>query len=538
MVSLFGYQLVRKKDEDLKSFVNKEEDDGATSVQASGGAGAITQYTDVDGNAKTEAELISRYRQIALQPEVEYAIDEIVNEAVASDENEVVTINLDNVEENLLGEKTKKIVTEEFKNIINILNFNNVAYEIFRRWVIDGRMYYHVVINEKNPAEGIQELRYIDPRKIKKIREFKNVKTENNLIVKQDVNEYFMYNETGFNEKKSIVNSNYGSMKGLRIANDSIIHCTSGLMDENNKIVYSYLHKALRPMNMLRSLEDATIIYHLSRAPERRVFYVDVGNLPKAKAEQHLNEVMTRFKNKLVYDQSTGMIKDDRKHMTMLEDFYLARRDGSKGTEISTLGGGQTLQNQLESLEYFLKKLYKALNIPTSRLEDSSGFSIGRSSEITRDEVKFAKFIARLRKRFSMVFLAALEKQLVLKGILTIEEWEEVKNQISFDFKIDNHFSELKQMDIMMSRMDVLERVDNFTGKYFSKEWIRKNVLYQSEEEIEEMDEEMDEEMEKEDAAMPPQEALPPPPEEQEKKPTKPPEQVLKIKHEIPSSNK
>jgi hypothetical protein len=489
--SLFGFAFTRKSEQkELPSFVPRQEDEGAILLSA---GGAYGQYVDIEGTAKNEAELITRYRELAKEAEVEYAIDEIINEAVASDENDVVEINTDGLEG--YSETIKKKLRDEFNEIKELLDINNISYEMFRRWYIDGRIYYHVLIDESKPTEGIQELRYIDPRKLKKVRELVKdphpSSTANTMPTKFTKNEYYIYSENGFTSKNDTgtAQGNY-DVKAIKIAKDSIIYSTSGLMDENNKFTLSYLHKALRPYNQLRSLENSLIIYRLVRAPERRVFYIDVGDLPPAKAEQYLRDMMVKHKNRLVYDAANGEVRDDRKHMTMLEDYWFPRR-GDKNTEISTLQGGQNL-GDLADLDYFLQKLYKSLNIPTSRLEPSQGFSIGRPSEITRDEIKFQKFIKRLRRRFSMLLYDALETQLLLKNIISEDEWPEIRNNVFFEFAVDDHFIEMKNQDLLNSRIDLLDRATPYLGTFFSSEFLKKDVLQQTDEDIERIQKEMD----------------------------------------------
>ena len=492
MAELFGFQIRRKSEEpeqtkNEKSFVPPTEDDGAVVVSAGGVYGT---YVDLEGSAKTEAELVAKYRTMAMHPEVDFAIDDIINEAIVTDVNEdVCSIVLDDIE---YSENIKNIIREEYDNVLEMLNFKNRAYEIFRQWYVDGRLYYHAVIDTENPQDGIKELRFIDPRKIRKVREVKKSKDPGSQISLQRVKqEYYLYNEKGFNTNQQ---SNSTGTQGVRIAKDSIIHCTSGLMDVNSSLVLSYLHKAIKPLNNLRTLEDATIIYRVSRAPERRIFYIDVGNLPKMKAEQYLRDMMVKHKNKVVYDATTGEIRDDRKFMTMLEDYWLPRREGGRGTEITTLPGGQ-LTGELSDVEYFQKKLYQSLNVPVSRLIQESTFNLGRSTEITRDEVKFSKFVDRIRNRFSALFLKTLEKQLMLKGIINSEDWEQMQNWIKFDYARDNFFAELKDIDIMRERVQILRDMEDSAGKYYSHAWIRKNILQQTDDEIEEIDAEIQEEM-------------------------------------------
>jgi hypothetical protein len=484
---LFGYEIIRKKTEQQEavSFTPKETDDGAMVITAGGTFGT---YLDMEGSAKTEAELVVKYREMALQPECEKAIDEVTNEAIVKEgDDQIVTINLDDVTE--LSDKIKKLISDEFSHISRLLNFNNFGYEIFRRWYIDGRLYYHVIIDENNPEKGIQELRYIDPRKIRKVRILTRER-RGMAFINRNAAEFFVYNERGFKATSSTGMDN----QGLRISPDSILHVTSGLMDKDGKLVLSYLHKAIKPMNQLRILEDATVIYRISRAPERRVFYIDVGQMPKMKAEQHLRDMMIRHKNRLIYDAATGEVRDDRKFATMLEDYWLPRREGQNGTEITTLPSGQNL-GKLEDVEYFEKKLYRSLGVPVSRLNpEQSGFNLGRSAEITRDELTFQKFVNRLRLRFSIVFLNALEKQLILKKIFTQTDWDSIKDKIHFNYSRDNYFAELKDSEILINRLSVLERIQPFVGQYYSKDFVKKKVLNQSDEDVDEMSKQMDQE--------------------------------------------
>lgn len=483
-IELFGF-TIGKKDEETKpnvvSFAPPPNDDGTLAV-AEGGVYGTT--VDVNNTAKNEAQLITRYREMASQPECERAVDDIVNEAIVGTEYDApVSIVLDNVEE--MDDQIKDRIREEFDEILNMLHFHNRAYDIFRNWYVDGRLYYHIMIDTKQPRAGIQELRFIDPRKIKKVRVEKR-DNQNNVtkeIFNKKYSEYFVYSAKGIT----------AGNQGIKIATDSIAYCHSGIMDQNNKMILSYMHKAVKPLNQLRMLEDATVIYRLARAPERRIFYIDVGNLPKAKAEQYLRDMMVKHKNKLVYDANTGEVRDDRKFLTMLEDYWLPRREGGKGTEISTLPGGQNL-GEIEDVQYFQRKLYQSLNVPMSRLEADNSFNLGRASEITRDELKFSKFIARLRYRFSELFHILLERQLLLKGIITKQEWNDIKGKIYYDFLEDNHFSELKNAEIMRERLNTLRDIDEYVGKYYSTEWVRKNVLMQTEDEIEEINGQIDQE--------------------------------------------
>lgn len=485
-MQLFGFEIKRKNEEPLESFAPEVKDDGAVIVAAGGAYGT---YIDLDGTARTEAELVSKYREISQQPEIEMAIDDIVNEAIDTDADDVVEINTDKIK---YSDAVKTRIREEFNNVLDLLNFQNEAYEIFKRWYVDGRLYYHIIIDEKNPRAGIQELRYLDPRKIRKVREVKK-QPRGPIVVQSTKREYYVYNDRSFlpaGGNAGLAQDN-NSTAGLRISTDSILHCTSGLMDKNNQMVYSYLQKAIKPLNQLRTLEDATVIYRISRAPERRIFYIDVGNLPKAKAEQYLRDMMVRHKNRLVYDAVTGEVRDDRKYMTMLEDYWLPRREGNRGTEITTLPAGQNL-GEMQDVQYFQRKLFQSLNVPMSRLEPgSAGFNLGRAAEISRDEVKFTKFVGRLRRRFSHLLMKALEKQLILKGVVSEADWPELANQINFDFEIDNHFEEFKQAEVLQNRIQLLNQVMPYIGRYYSDMWIRKNILRQSDEDIAEMMDEM-----------------------------------------------
>jgi len=497
-IRLFGYEI-KRADEETKqelnkpSFVEPIRDDGSVNIEAGGSMGA---FVDLDGSIRTEAELVTKYRQMLLQPEVEKAVNEVINEAIIEEEGkDIVSLLLDDVEG--LSSKTQKAIQEEFKIVLELLNFKKSAHDIFRRWFIDGRLYYHQVINEKKPYEGIKELRYIDPRKIRKIREV--VKTKHkptNVIITQTKAEYFIYNENGFQNKSSFVKSSTDTADGVKIAADSILHVSSGLMDENNKNVLSYVHQAIKPLNQLRALEDATLVYHLSRAPERRVFYVDVGNLPKMKAEQHIKDMMTRYKNKISYNTSTGKISDDRHFMHMNEDFWLPRRGGEQGTEIDILSGGAALPDLLQSVEYFQDRLYRALQVPLTRMKPDAIYNIGRATEITRDEVNFTKFIDRIRGKFMELIFAALHKQLILKNIITQEDWDnDIYKNLKYQFAKDNYFSELKELEIMNDRFLRLRDADDFAGKYFSHDYIRRKILRQTDNEIKEEDAQMKKEM-------------------------------------------
>jgi hypothetical protein len=490
VVQLFGFEISRKKTKQdtastvdtNKSFALPQNDDGAVTIQSGAYYGT---YVDLDGVVRNEIELITRYREMSMQPELETAIDEIVNEAIVNTaKDKAVEINMDDLKQ---PESVKKKIRDEFDVALKLLNFGNMGHDVFRRWYIDGRMFYHVIIDDSSPAKGIQELRYIDPRRIRKIREIQKTKDPRTTIdVINKINEYYLYNERG------IIGAH--SNLGAKIAVDAIINVNSGLMDSKRAMVLSYLHKAIKPLNNLRMIEDATVIYRLSRAPERRIFYIDVGNMPTIKAEQYLKDIMTKYRNKLVYDSTTGEIKDDRKHLSMLEDFWLPRREGGKGTEITTLPGGQNL-GELEDVKYFERKLYKALGVPIGRLEQQPGGGIlGRTTEITREELKFSKFIDRLRNKFATLFDDILRVQLVLKKVCTEEEWKEFKEDIYYDFKKDNNFDELKESELLMNRIATLQAVDPYVGRYYSMQWVRKNILMMDDEEIEEIQNQIEEE--------------------------------------------
>jgi hypothetical protein len=493
-IKLFGFTLgrndvVQAQNPEQPSFALPTEtmDDGAVTITQNAHYGT---YVDLEGSVRNEIELVSRYREMANHPELEMAIDDIVNEAITHDESgRTLDIVLDKLKQ---PETIKKKIAEEFENILKLLNFSNLADDLFKRWYIDGRIYYHIVVDESKPKEGIQELRYIDPRKIRKVREIKKGQDpKTGALIIKSLAEYYVYNDRG-----TVTQSYTSSVNaGLRIAPESILNVNSGLMDSKNTFVISYIHKAIKPLNQLRMIEDAVVIYRVSRAPERRVFYIDVGNLPKGKAEQYLRDVMIKYKNKIVYDAATGEVRDDRKHMSMLEDFWLPRREGGKGTEITTLAAGQNL-GELADVVYFRQKLLNALNVPISRLEPQQGgmIGLGRTTEVTRDEVKFAKFVARLRNKFSQIFDYALRTQLSLKGICSVDEWDNFKEDIYYEFKKDNNFTEMREAELLKERMSVLQLVDPYIGKYYSLNWVKQNILQFTEEEIEKMDEEMKDE--------------------------------------------
>jgi hypothetical protein len=496
-LKLFGFTLggkdvVKQQPRDQASIALPTEsmDDGAVTITQNAYYGT---YVDLEGSVRNELELITRYREMSNHPELDQAIDDIVNEAITHDATgRTVDIVLDKLKQ---PENVKRKIAEEFENVLKMLNFSNLADDLFKRWYIDGRIYYQVVVDESKPKEGIQELRYIDPRKIRKVREIqkeRDPKTGAQII--KSIAEYYVYNDRGTTTQTYTAQVN----QGVRIAPDAIINVNSGLMDAKNTFVISYLHKAIKPLNQLRMIEDAVVIYRLSRAPERRVFYIDVGNLPKGKAEQYLRDIMIKYRNKMVYDSSTGELRDDRKHLSMLEDFWLPRREGGKGTEITTLPAGQNL-GELEDVKYFQKKLLQALNVPLSRLEPQQGgmIGLGRTTEVTREEVKFNKFIVRLRNKFSQIFDNALGIQLALKGVCTKEEWQDFKEDIYYAYKKDNNFTELRDAELLRERVNLLATVDPFLGRYYSNHWVKKNILQMTEEQIQEMEKEMEEEQQK-----------------------------------------
>lgn len=498
-MKLFGFEFKRKTqlDNQAVSFAPPNNDDGAVLVQAQDRAvgGAYSTVVDLDGTVRNEADLISKYREVSQQPEVDSAIDEIVNEAITLDnDQDVVDVILDDVN---VGDNIKQVIIQEFDEILKLLEFKNEPYDVFRRWYIDGRLYYHVIVN--NPKEGIAELRYLDPRKIRKIREIKREPIKDakqgDATITKITNEYYIYNERGFSTKNQTPGGvQQGVTNGLKIARDSIVLISSGLTDANGTLVLSHLQKALRECNQLRTLENAAIIYRLSRAPERRIWYVDVGNLPKMKAEQYLKDIMAKHKNRLVYDSGTGEVRDDRKYMTMLEDYWLPRREGGRGTQVDTLPGGQNL-GEMDDVLYFQKQLYRALNVPVTRLDSEAMFDLGRATQISRDEIKFAKFIDRLRTRFTKLFLQLLEKQLILKGIATYDDWLIIKDQIKFRFARDNYFAELKEAEVLNNRLNLMEAVYPYIGKAFSWQWVRKSILQQDDDEIAQMDMQIAEEL-------------------------------------------
>src|SRR5210317_1039925 len=486
MADFFGFEINRKSKEPVRpSFVPRvDTDDGAGVIQAGGHFGA---YIDLDGDkVKSEVELIFKYRDIAAQPECDQAIEDIVGESIVGNHEESpVKIVLEGLK---VSNNIKDSVIKEFKSILSLLGFNQYAHEIFRKWYVDGRLPYHIIIDTDNPKQGIKELRYIDPTKLRKVKEVEeeaDPKTGAKLIKKVD--EYFVFQDNMMGKYN----------EGVKIYPDAIAYCTSGVMDPQRKRILSYLHKALKPVNQLRMMEDSLVIYRISRAPERRIFYIDIGNLPKGKAEEYLRGIMNQYRNKLVYDAKTGDIKDDKKHMSMLEDFLLPRREGGKGTEITTLPAGQNL-GELEDVKYFRNKLLQALNVPISRLEPQQGgmIGLGRSTEVTRDEVKFGKFITRLRNKFSQVFDQALKIQLVMKGICSLEEWKMFQEQIYYDYLKDNNFTELREAELLRERVGLLNIVDPYIGRYYSTEWVKKNVLQMSNDEVDQMEKEIEDEQE------------------------------------------
>ena len=495
MAKLFGFSIEdgnQKLPPSAVSPVPPNNEDGSDHYLSSGFFGS---YVDIEGVYRTEFDLIKRYREMALHPECDSAIEDIVNEAVVSDTNDTpVEIELSNLN---ASDGIKKKIRTEFKYILDLLDFDKKAHEIYRNWYIDGRLYYHKIIDLKNPQQGIQELRYIDALKIRYVRQMKkkdkdsrlaNIQSNNPMEYEfPEIEEYFVYNP------KSVYPANNpssmtGGNKGIKIARDAITYCTSGLVDRNKGSTLSYLHKAIKSLNQLRMIEDSLVIYRLSRAPERRIFYIDVGNLPKQKAEQYLRDVMMRYRNKLVYDANTGEVRDDKKYMSMLEDFWLPRREGGRGTEISTLPGGQNL-GEITDIKYFQEKLYRSLNVPSSRIGGEGGFNLGRSSEILRDEVKFSKFVGRLRKRFSAMFNDMLKTQLILKNVITPEDWDVMSEHIQYDFMYDNHFAELKEAELLNERLSMVQQAEPYVGKYFSQDYLRRKVLRQTDQEIIEQDE-------------------------------------------------
>jgi hypothetical protein len=495
-IKLFGYTISREEeqiDKKNQEFATPIPEDGATTIQTSGfnAGGYFGTYVDLDATAKSEAELITRYREASAYSDCSAAVDEIVTESIAAvDDEQAVRVNLDNLD---IADDIKNSIENEFEKILQLLEFNNKGHDIFRRWYIDGRLYYQKIIDMKNPRRGIVDLLQLDPRKIRKIREIKKEKDKDTNIDKiVSIDEYFIYNDKGINYNP---NFSYSSTvnQGLRISTDAIAYAPSGLMDLEKNAVLGHLHKAIKPVNQLKMMEDAVVIYRLARAPERRIFYIDVGNLPKIKAEQYLKDIMARYRNKIVYDSNTGEIRDDRKFMSMLEDFWLPRREGGKGTEISTLPGGESL-GQIDDVNYFQNKLYQALNVPVSRMQPQQGISFGRATEITRDELKFAKFVSRLRKKFNVLFDDLLRTQLVLKGVINDKDWEMIKEKIQYKYAQDQYFEEMKSAENYRNQIDLLNMAQPYVGTYFSQRFIMKNILRMSDKDIQNMKEEIESE--------------------------------------------
>ena len=504
MAQLFGFQITRasKGQGEQPSFILPEPEDGATTT-----AGFYSEYLDLDASAKNEYDLIRRYRSAAEHPECDFAIEDIVNEAINMEYGrDTVSINTDKLP---YTQKIKTRVRQEFQQILRLFDFNNRAHDIFRRWYIDGRIHYHKVIDESDPKKGIQELRYIDGMKIKRIKKVEKGASKKGTPTVNIIDDFFQYSEKGMHQIQS-----GGTIK---LTKDSVAYCPSGLHDPTRAMVMSYLHKAIKPVNQLRMIEDSVVIYRISRAPERRIFYIDVGNLPKIKAEQYLKDVMNRYRNKLVYNAATGEIRDDRNQMSMLEDFWLPRREGGRGTEITTLPGGQNL-GEIEDIVYFQRKLYRSLNIPVSRLEAENTFSMGRSAEITRDEVKFTKFIQKLRTKFNVLFNDILKTQLILKGVIAEEDWPSIRDNITYKYLKDGHYAEMRDMDLLRDRLDILNTIEPFIGEWFSKEYVQRHVFRMSEEEMKKMQKQIEDEPPPAGEEEPPPEGAPPeeepPPEE------------------------
>jgi hypothetical protein len=485
-MQLFGFEIKRKQGQELPSVVPPSPiETGSTVVNTGVNAGGhYGMVMDLEGTIKNENDLIRRYREVSQYSDCDGAIEDIVNEAIVADEDKrSVELKLDELK---ISASIKSKIKEEFDNILRILKFDERAHELFRSWYIDGRLYYQILIDENNIKQGIVELRYIDPRKIRRIKNIKKERNKQGVDVVKEIEEYYLYNDKGITEQTT---------QGVKLALDSVVYAPSGYVDQNTGMMMSYLHKAIKPVNQLKMIEDSLVIYRISRAPERRIFYIDVGNLPKLKAEQYVTDIMNKFRNKIVYDATTGETRDDRRHLSMMEDFWMPRREGGKGTEITTLPGGQNL-GEIQDIEYFQGKLYHALNVPISRLQPQQGFSIGRSQEISRDEVKFNKFIVRLRKKFSVLFSNALRVQLIAKGVIRADEWDEIRPFLKYDYLEDNHFSELKDSEILMQRIQSLQALDPYVGKYYSQTWVRKNILRLDEDEIEQIEKEISDEQE------------------------------------------
>ena len=485
-MQLFGFEIKRKQGQELPSVVPPSPiETGSTVVNTGVNAGGYYgMVMDLEGTIKNENDLIRRYREVSQYSDCDGAIEDIVNEAIVADEERrSVELELDELK---ISASIKTKIKEEFDNVLRILKFDERAHEIFRTWYIDGRLYYQILIDENNIKQGIVELRYIDPRKIRRIKNIKKERNKQGVDVVKEIEEYYLYNDKGITEQTT---------QGVKLALDSVVYCPSGYVDQNTGMMMSYLHKAIKPVNQLKMIEDSLVIYRISRAPERRIFYIDVGNLPKLKAEQYVTDIMNKFRNKIVYDATTGETRDDRRHLSMMEDFWMPRREGGKGTEITTLPGGQNL-GEIQDIEYFQQKLYHALNVPISRLQPQQGFSIGRSQEISRDEVKFNKFIVRLRKKFSVLFSNALRVQLIAKGVIRADEWDDIRPFLKYDYLEDNHFSELKDSEILMQRIQSLQALDPYVGKYYSQTWVRKNILRLDEDDIEQIEKEIADEQE------------------------------------------
>jgi hypothetical protein len=484
-MEIFGFEISRKKEKVLPSVVAPDSSDGSTVVSSGVNAGGYYgAVLDLEGIIKNENDLLRRYREVAQYSDCDGAIEDIVNEAIiAHEKDKSVEIVLDDVK---VSDNIKKKIQEEYEHVLKALKFEDRGHELFRNWYVDGRLYFHVLIDQNNLKDGIVELRQIDPRKIRKIKNVKKEKNAKGVEVVKSVEEYYLYNDKGITENTT---------QGIKLSTDSVIHIPSGVIDQNTGMVLSYLHKAIKPVNQLKMIEDSLVIYRISRAPERRIFYVDVGNLPKLKAEQYVTDIMNKFRNKIVYDATTGEVRDDRRHLSMMEDFWMPRREGGKGTEITTLPGGQNL-GEIQDIEYFQQKLYHSLNVPISRLQQQQGFSIGRSNEISRDEVKFNKFIVRLRKKFAKLFAHALRVQLVAKNIIKEEEWDDLSTFMRFDFLEDNHYAELKDSEILTQRLQLLQSVEPYIGKYYSMDWVRKNILQMPEELIDEIKKQIEGELE------------------------------------------
>ena len=485
-MQLFGFEIKRKQGQELPSVVPPSAiETGSTVVNTGVNAGGYYgMVMDLEGTIKNENDLIRRYREVSQYSDCDGAIEDIVNEAIVADEDRrSVELELDELK---VSASIKTKIKEEFDNVLRILKFDERAHELFRSWYIDGRLYYQILIDEENIKQGIVELRYIDPRKIRRIKNIKKERNKQGVDVVKEIEEYYLYNDKGITEQTT---------QGVKLALDSVVYCPSGYVDQNTGMMMSYLHKAIKPVNQLKMIEDSLVIYRISRAPERRIFYIDVGNLPKLKAEQYVTDIMNKFRNKIVYDATTGETRDDRRHLSMMEDFWMPRREGGKGTEITTLPGGQNL-GEIQDIEYFQQKLYHALNVPISRLQPQQGFSIGRSQEISRDEVKFNKFIVRLRKKFSVLFSNALRVQLIAKGVIRADEWDDIRPFLKYDYLEDNHFSELKDSEILMQRIQSLQAMDPYVGKYYSQAWVRKNILRLDEDDIEQIEKQIANEQE------------------------------------------